>query len=209
METECRTHPTPHRGLCWGFSLLFAHSCLGLTSVPATCERGRWERSMNRKPCGKEPVQSNERNPQSLLKKQKGNAGTCTAPYCFSLGTFHLLPACQSSSVWQEGHQRRAYPCEAHFISLCMGNRPNSWVTFSPFSRARPAAGPSDICVLQARGGSVTHEGHVPGQAPAARARPAPLSTGSCVERQPPAEVLAEDPRAHRSWRAGAVSRVT
>ena len=56
---------------------------------------------------------------------------------------------------------------------------------------------------------SLTHEGHMPGQAPVARAHLAlPLSTCSCVERQQPAKVLTEDPRAHLSWRTGAVTRV-
>lgn len=209
MERERWTHPTPHRGLCWGSSLLSACSCPGLMSVPATCGRGGWEMSMNRMPCRKELVQSNERNPQSILEKQKGNTWTRVVPYCSSLGTSHLLPVCQSS-VWQEGHKRGSYPCKAHFSSLCMGNCPNSWVTFSPFSRPELSLCPQTPASCKPRAAlSLTCEGHMSGQPPVARAHPAlPLSTCSCMERQQPAEVLTEDPRAYPSWRTGAVTSV-
>lgn len=211
LERECRTHPSPHGGLQWGFSLLSARSWLGLSSVPATCGRGEWEMNTNRKPCRKEPVQSKERNPQSILEKQKRNTRTCVVPYCSLLGTFHLLPACQSSSIWLEGHKRGAYPFKAHFSSLCTGNCHNSWATFSPFSRARAAAVPSDTCVLQAQGllchslVKATCLGRLlwPEHTQLSPTAPAPALRG---RNQP--RCSQEDPRTYLSWRTGALARV-
>lgn len=55
---------------------------------------------------------------------------------------------------------------------------------------------------------SLTREGHMPGQAPVAKAHPAlPLSACSCLERQQPAKVLTEDTQTRLSWRTSAVTR--
>lgn len=74
-----------------------------------------------------------------------------------SLTALHSGPSISSLSVSPplfggRDTKRGAYPCKAHFSSLCTGNWCHSWATFSPFSRARAATVPSDICVLQAQG---------------------------------------------------------
>lgn len=205
LERKRWTHSSPHRGQCWGFSLQSAHSCLGLKSVLATCGREGGERAQTESLAAR-TLSKALTETQSVLEKQKGGAWTRAVPYCFSLGTRRPLPVCRFSAWW-ERHKRGAQPCKACFSSLCMGNCPNSCITFSPFSRA--AAAPQiSVCCKSRAALPLTHEGLVTGQAPVAKADLAlPRSTCSCVERQQPAEVLTEDPWAHLSWRSSTVPR--
>lgn len=131
---------------------IFTAVCLlmpGTNICPCYMWKRGWEMSMNRTACRKEFVQINERSPQSILEKQKGNTWTCVVPYCSSLRTLHLLP------ISPPLFGRRDTKAEHTLAKACFSF--NTWVMFSAFSIARAATVPSDICVLQAQGCSVTH----------------------------------------------------